>query len=220
VTLRERATAELARQLGHPRGLPGRLVARILNRRNAAAVRAAVSAVPVRPGAVLADLGFGGGLGLELLLDRLDQEGGGAGLVHGVDVSETMITAATRHFSGPIADGRLRLHQAPIEKLPFAGGAVDAAITLNTIYFVPDLPAAFSELRRVLSPAGQLALGLGDPAAMARMSVTRQGFRLRPVIEVIDALSLAGFVVLQHRRVGKGDGAFHLLIAGPAPNGH
>ncbi|WP_245161083.1 class I SAM-dependent methyltransferase [Blastococcus sp. CT_GayMR16] len=173
--------------------------------------------MPVRKGAVLADIGFGGGLGLELLLDRLDQADGAAGVVHGVDVSQTMIADATRRFSRPIADGRLRLHRAPIEKLPFADGAVDAALTLNTIYFVPDLPAAFIELRRVLHRNGLVALGLGDPGAMARMAVARQGFRLRPVSEVIDALSLSGLVVDQHRRVGKGDGAFHLLIAIPAP---
>ena len=209
--LRHRATRALARQLGHPRGRFGRLVASVLNRRNASDVRAAVAAVPVRPGDVLADIGFGGGLGLELLLRRLP--GGDGGRVHGVDVSETMVAAASRHFRRSVADGRLRLHVGAMEGLPLPDSAVDAAITLNTIYFVPDLAAAFRDVRRVLRPGGALVVGFGDPRSLARMAVTREGFHLRPVDEVIGALGVAGFGLADHRRVGTGDEAFHLLVA-------
>jgi arsenite methyltransferase len=214
--LRERATSALARQLGHPRGRFGRLVGRVLNRRNAPDVRAAVSAVPVRPGAVLADLGFGGGLGLRLLLRRLDEADRSGGQVHGVDVSEAMLAGARRRFRRQVAAGRLRLHLAPLESLPLADHGVDAAITLNTIYFLPDLVAAFTEVRRVLAHDGRLVVGFADAEVMRRMAVTRQGFLLRPVGEVMDALGVAGLEVAEHRRVGRGDGAFHLLVAAPA----
>jgi arsenite methyltransferase len=213
VSLRERATSALARQLGHPRGPLGGLVGRVLNRRNASAVQAAVAAVPVRRGGVLADIGFGGGLGLELLLRRLDEVDRGGGRVHGVDVSETMLAAASRRFRPHVAGGRLQLHLAPMEALPLADRAVDAAITLNTIYFLPDLRAAFREVHRVLRPGGRLVVGLGDPEAMGRMAVTREGFRLRPVSEVVEALGAVGLVVAEHRRVGQGEDAVHLLVA-------
>lgn len=209
--LRDRATRALSRQLGHPRGRSGRLVATVLNRRNASDVRAAVAAVPVRSSDVFADIGFGGGLGLELLLRRLSD----GGRVHGVDVSETMVAAASRRFRRSVAGGRLQLHVGAMEGLPLPDSAVDAAITLNTIYFVADLPAAFRDVRRVLRPGGTFAVGLGDPRGMARMAVTREGFRLRPVSEVIEALGVAGLGVAEHRRVGTGDEAFHLLVAVP-----
>ncbi|SOD94634.1 class I SAM-dependent methyltransferase [Blastococcus haudaquaticus] len=209
----ERATRALARQLGHPRGPFGRLVGRVLNRRNAPALRAAVAALPVRPGDVLADLGFGGGVGLELLLGRLEEVDPGGGRVHGVDVSETMLAAASRRFARQVADGRLQLHLAPVEALPLADSSVDAAITLNTIYFLPDLPAAFREVHRVLRPGGRLVVGLGDPEAMSRMAVTREGFRIRPVDDVVDALGAAGLVLAEHRRVGEGEEVVHLLVA-------
>ena len=156
---------------------------------------------------------------MELLLRRLAEVDSADGRVHGVDVSETMIPAAGRRFRREVAAGRLRLQLAPMEDLPIPAASVDAAITLNTIYFVPDLPAAFTELRRVLHGDGQLVVGLGDPQAMERMAVTRQGFCVRPVDEVIDALRAGGLVVTDHRRVGAGDGAFHLLLATPAPPG-
>ncbi|MEB0307138.1 hypothetical protein QN345_17720, partial [Cryobacterium sp. 10I1] len=59
----------LAAQLGHPSGWRGRLVGRMLNRRNRGIIRAAVDALEATPDARLADVGFGGGVGIELLLD-------------------------------------------------------------------------------------------------------------------------------------------------------
>jgi hypothetical protein len=97
---------------------------------------------------------------------------------------------------------------------PIADATVDAAMTVNTVYFVPD--DAFAALARILSPTGRLVLGLGDPVAMAREPVTVHGFRLRPVAEVEAALTAAGLALVEHRRVGSGPDAFHLLVARPA----
>jgi len=177
----------------------------MLNRANRAAVTAAVEALALAPGEVAADIGFGGGLSLALLLDRV----GPAGRVHGLDVSRVMLDRARRKHRRPVADGRLVLHEASMTDLPL----VDAAMTVNTIYFVPD--EVFTELARVLSPAGRLVLGFGDPMAMAREPVTAHGFRIRPVAEVEAALTTAGLTLLDHRRVGSGPDAFHLLVAEP-----
>jgi ubiquinone/menaquinone biosynthesis C-methylase UbiE len=195
--------------------LAGQLVGRLLNRGNRATIIAAAAALPVPPDAVLADVGFGGGLGLGLLLQRLEHTGQG-GRVYGIDVSTTMLAAAQRRFRRQITSGRLQLHHASIERLPLPDGVLDGAMTLNTIYFLPDLHPALAELRRVLKHTGLLVLGLGDPQAMARMPVTQHGFRLRPVSDVIDALRQAGLTLREHRRVGDTDDAYHLLVTAPA----
>jgi arsenite methyltransferase len=98
--------------------------------------------------------------------------------------------------------------------LPLADDALDAAITLNTLYFVAALDAVVAEIGRVLRPGGQLVVGLGDPAAMAKLPFTGHGFRLRPVDEVVERLSDHGLVPHGHRRVGDGPDAYHLLRAG------
>jgi ubiquinone/menaquinone biosynthesis C-methylase UbiE len=133
--LPDRMLAGLAAQLGQPRGVPGRIVGLMLNRANRAAILEAVEALDLPPAAVFADLGFGGGLGLELLLRRLGDDG----QVHGVEMSTTMLAAAARRFPHEIATGQLALHQARIERLPLASGSVDGAISLATIYFISDL---------------------------------------------------------------------------------
>lgn len=206
MSLVDRALAGLSRQLGDPTGFAGRIVGRVLNRGNRSLVVAAVAATECGLAADIADIGFGGGVGLDILLDR---EGTA---VHGVEMSETMLAQARRRFADDIARGRLRLYAGRMESLPLDDSALDAIISTNTIYFVPDLAAAFAELARVLRPGGRLVLGIGDPDQMAKMPFTRHGFRLRPVDELVSAIREAGFDQIEDRRVGNGPRAFHLLV--------
>jgi arsenite methyltransferase len=50
---------------------------------------------------------------------------------------------------------------------------------------------------------------------MARQPVTAHGFRVRPLVEVTNALLAAGLEVDQHRPIGSGRDLFHLLVAQP-----
>lgn len=196
----------MAAQLGHPRGIRGRLLDRLLNRGNAELIAAAADEVATA--AEVADLGFGGGRGLDLLLARL----GPGGRVHGVEISSAMLSGARRRYRRHGKGGRLVLHQAGLEDLPLPDDAFDSAMTLNTLYFVGHLDRAFDELSRVLRPGGHLVLGLGDPVAMARMPFTAHGFRLRPVQDVVATAMQAGFFPQEQRRVGDGDDLSHLLV--------
>lgn len=202
--------AGIAKQLGHPSGLRGRLVGAALNRGNGRFVGAAARALQPDEGSAVADVGFGGGVGLELLLDSV----GPAGSVHGVEVSETMLSQAAGRYRRDIATGRLSLHSGSMTQLPFPDEALDGAITVNTIYFVAELDRAFTELARVINRRGRLVIGLADPDVMARLPFTGHGFHLRPVPEVIDTLRSTGLTV-EHRQISQGARAPHLLVAHP-----
>jgi arsenite methyltransferase len=203
--------AGIAKQLGHPRGVGGRMVGLALNRGNRGFVSAAVQALHADDDAVLADVGFGGGVGLKLLLDSVSRSGS----VHGVEVSDTMLKQAARRYRRDIAAGRLALHDGSLTRMPFADGTLNGVVTVNTIYFVAELHEAFAELARVTAPLGRIVVGVADPEAMAKFPFTSQGFRLRPIPEVISALQSAGFTV-QHHRINAADGSPHLLIGTPA----
>lgn len=79
---RAAALSWLASQLGRPRGPAGSAIALMLNRGNRRTIGQAVGALELTPGAVAADLGFGGGIGLSLLLEGV----GDTGRVYGVDL--------------------------------------------------------------------------------------------------------------------------------------
>jgi arsenite methyltransferase len=208
VSLRERMVRGLAAQLGRPTGLRGRLVGIMLNRANRSAIAIAIDALDLQPGAVAADLGFGGGVGLAILLERVGPEG----RVHGVDLSPTMVNRASFRFRRYVASGRLRLHTGSITELPLEDGSIQGAVTVNTIYFISELERAFSELARVIGRSGKVVVGIGDPQMMARLPTTPFGFMIRPVDEVIAVAQSAGLAFQDHRRVGQGEEASHLLV--------
>ncbi|MDF0532081.1 methyltransferase domain-containing protein [Tsukamurella sp. 8F] len=180
----------VGKQLGHPSGPLGAVVARVLNRGNRGPIAAAIAELELTGTETVADVGFGGGIGLDLLLAGL-----GGGLVHGVDPSTAMIERARKAHASALTAGRLTLHEGTMEQLPFGDGALDGWITLNTVYFAPDLAAAAHGLRRVLTPTGRGVVGIADPDWMGRQAFTQHGFRLRPVDDIIAALEVAGLEV-------------------------
>jgi len=206
--LRQRFLAASARQLGHPQGWRGRMIGRALNRGNHKLVAAAVRATEVASGQAAADIGFGGGVGLRLLLEQV----GPSGRVHGIDVSSTMVEQARRTFAEDCTAGRLDVALGSMAELPLAEEAVDAAITVNTLYFVEDLEAACRELARVLRPGGRLVVGVSDPDAMARMPVTAYGFRLRPVADLVETMTAAGLQRVRTEVVPGPPVSRHLII--------
>lgn len=208
--LRNRYFAGVARQLGHPRGLAGRFVGIGLNRRNARTVKAAVDATGAGAGASVADVGFGGGVGLSLLLDRV----GPSGTVHGVEISEGMLAAARRRYAAEVSARRLVLHGGALQHLPLAATSMDGLVTTNTVYFVDDLGEVFAEMARVLTPTGRAVIGVADPEAMAQMPFTPYGFRLREISELLDSARDAGLELRSHERIGDGPRRSHILVFG------
>lgn len=204
--VRAKILSTLAGQLGNPHGVLGKGVAFVLNRGNKALIAAAVDAAT---GATVADIGFGGGVGLELLLARE-----ATAVVHGVEISPDMLARARSAYAHEVAAGRLRLTEGSMTDLPFADDSLDSAITVNTIYFVPDLDAACAELARAVRSGGKMVIGIGDPEVMAGMPFTAYGFTLRPVAEVRAALERAGCTV-EHRQLPSRPIPTHLLVAEP-----
>ncbi|MFD3748231.1 methyltransferase domain-containing protein [Nocardia sp. NPDC058633] len=206
--VRDRLLTTIAGQLGNPHGVLGKGVAFVLDRGNKRAIAAAVDAASPPAGATVADIGFGGGVGLGLLLARVGAEG----VVHGIEPSPDMLARARGRYADELAHDRLVLADGTLTALGLPDASLHAAITVNTVYFLDDLGAACVELARVLRSGGIAVIGIGDPEAMAAMPFTRYGFILRPVAEVVAALSSAGLIVEQ-RTLPNTPVPHHLLIA-------
>lgn len=171
-------------------------------------ITAAVDLAAPIQGQVVADLGFGGEVGLRLLLDRV----GPYGRVHGIDLSADMVKRAERKLIDPITLGRLVVKVGSLERLPLPDGIVDATISVNTIYFVSDLDAVTRELRRISKPGGRVVVAIGDPDAMADWPPARFGFTVRSVADIQHSLERAGLGEVDVRPGGKGLGRYFLLL--------
>ncbi len=75
--------------------------------------------------------------------------------VFGIDLSESMINAASQHV---IDESRIHLSVADSENLPFEDGTFDFVTCSNSFHHYPDQVASLREMHRVLKPGGKLFL--------------------------------------------------------------
>jgi arsenite methyltransferase len=196
----------VSRQLSQPSGAAGRVVAVVMNRGNRRMNTRAIELLDLEDGTRVLDLGFGGGLALDMLLDRGAQ-------VEGVDRAPAMVAAATTRHRDAIAAGRLTVTEGDVTALPLPADSVDGVVTINTVYFWPDLAAALAEIMRVLTPDGKLVIGIRDGSVMN--NVSRDIFTIRPPAEIKTRLAEAGFDDVQID--SPSDQKVHYIVAQRSP---
>lgn len=159
-----------------------------MNRGNRGLNARAIDLLDVGADTRVLDIGFGGGLTFAPLLAR-------GATVFGVDRAADMVEAAENRHRQAVAAGRLILRTAEVQDLPLEDAAVDRVLTVNTVYFWPDLDLALREVRRVLAPGGRLVIGIRDGSVMQQVSP--EVFTLRTPEELRSATKAAGFSVVR-----------------------
>jgi SAM-dependent methyltransferase len=110
-----------------------------------------------RPGELVADLGCGDGVTLDVLAGQV-----GDGLVVGLDTAEAALRLAAGRL-GVGRGGRVALARADLRgRLPLRDGSLDGALCHNVLESLPDPDAFLREVHRVLRPGGRLVLSHPD----------------------------------------------------------
>ncbi len=179
----------LAAQLRQPSGLFGKiLMGNVLNQHNEKMNNFAVKMLDLQPTDRSLDIGFGGGVAIEKMLNTID-----TGKISGVDFSQEMVKKAKQKFRLAIEAGKVSIEFADVQQLPFDDNSFDKICTVNTIYFLSDPLAGLQEIRRVLKSSGRLVVGIRSADKMKDLPVTQHNFRLYSPEAVKDLLIGAGF---------------------------
>jgi ubiquinone/menaquinone biosynthesis C-methylase UbiE len=162
------------RMFGRPKGILGRLGGMIMARVNRDAAAQVIELLNVRPNDKILEVGFGPGVAIQLLLQRLP-----TGAVAGVDQSQEMVRQAAA-----LRNRRADLRYGSAELLPFADQSFDKALAINSMQAWPDARAGLREIWRVLKNGGIVALGF----------TVNSG---QPKVGVVESLAAAGFAQAQ-----------------------
>ncbi len=154
-----------------------------------AALEDILARLDLRPGDELVDLGCGAGVIAEYISDRTGAR------VTGLDYAAPAIAEAMERT----ADKRSRLTfvQGDMNALDLPGRSFDAAISLDTLYWVADLGDTLSQVVRTLKPGGQIGIfmladrGEGDPPSTLEAGNSDLGQALSKLNLTYDAYDYA-----------------------------
>jgi ubiquinone/menaquinone biosynthesis C-methylase UbiE len=116
--------------------------------------------------------------------------------VAGVDYSRVMVAQARDRNRLAVRAGTVEVKEGDAAHLPYSEGSFDAACAVNVLYFWTEPLVALGELRRVLRPAGRVALAYQVEAhtpPQMRTAFSQAGYHLVTVEQVEQMLARAGF---------------------------
>lgn len=195
-----------SRQAGHPSGLLGRIVGRLMVKDTAGANDRSLAELDLTKPRTILDVGFGQGRTAAVLVRAGHR-------VLGVDPSSTMVAQATARNRAACRDGRAVLHHGDGITVPFPGDSADAAITAHTVYFMPDPAATIADIARVLRPGGTLVIACRTSDDDTPAWIDPDIYRIRSADEITAMLRAAGFDRVVHEPGQPGTHFIHLFVA-------
>ena len=117
-------------------------------------------ALGAAPGEHILDVGCGPGFYVAELLEHVGSDGS----VVGIDNSRPMLAVAAQRSEG---HDNVAFHEGDATSLPVEDASFDAALSVQVLEYVADVPAALSELHRALRAGGRLVVWDVDWATLS-----------------------------------------------------
>ena len=173
-----------------PTGFGGRVMVSMMNLCHSPMARWGFRFLKLAGNAAVLDCGCGGGANIARLLKRCPN-----GVVKGIDYSPVSVEKAQKVNQQAIRQGRCTVVQGSVADMLFAADWFDVVTAFETVYFWPDLPQSFREVRRVLKPGGGVCIcsECADPVKDSRWPEIIDGMTVYTGAQLRGALEQAGF---------------------------
>jgi len=138
-----------------------------------------LEAARVAPSDHVLDVGTGTGVVALHAAPKVGPEG----RVLGIDISEEMLGTARAKASRRFQADRVEFRRMDAQALDLPDASFDVVVSLFAVHHLPDPPAAFRQMHRVLRPGGRLAVAAGSgPPLFSLSAVVRAAQRVPETI--------------------------------------
>lgn len=174
-----------------PKGFAGKIMVNMMNAGHAALAEWGLTHIEIKDDDFCLDIGCGGGANLKRLLGKSPN-----GRITGIDYSEVSVQKSKKLNRVAIREGRCEILQSDVMKLPFSGNSFHVVTAFETIYFWPDIQAAFQQVYRVLKNGGTFLIcneSNGENTKDEKWTDIIQGMTIYTSGQIETALESAGF---------------------------
>lgn len=140
----------LIQQCKNPSGMIGSKMTDIWNHTFRNMTHWGLQEVLISNSDIILDVGCGGGMTVNELADFISENG----KVYGIDISEVAVEKSKTKNRIYIEQNKVKVQQAPIEKLPFSHEMFDKIFAIQTHIYWENIEEGLSEVFRVLKPQG------------------------------------------------------------------
>ena len=186
--MNEEELQELAEQLQNPSGELGKIVAQNMSIGNLPMIQHSIDLLQLNAGENILEIGHGGAKHLTNILTKNSDC-----KYFGVDISPLMHQEAIENNQHYIDQKQADFCLYAGDFLPYDAHHFDKIFTVNTLYFIENLPNFFTDLYRICRPSARVCLTFADAAFMQTLPFTEFGFILRDTKQIIDEATKNGF---------------------------
>ncbi|HEY3372056.1 MAG TPA: class I SAM-dependent methyltransferase [Prolixibacteraceae bacterium] len=187
----------LGEQLRKPSGAFGQLVSKMMDARNREFYENIIRDLDLQAGDKIFEIGFGTGLGIELIANHPSVLGVGCS-IDGIDLSELMVQNATKRNQMLIDQGLVHLQCGDFFTAVFDDESYDKIFCVNVIYFWSNLYKIFKKIHSMLNQDGLFCLFMIPDKEIAHQRFAEEFFK-HPIGKVESELEKAGFKNIEYR---------------------
>lgn len=177
----------LGKQLRMPTGNIGKIVAKMMNKRNAKFYSEIINYLDVKDNDKIFEIGYGPGLGIKMLAELNIKC-----TINGIDFSELMFKEAYERNIKFINQLKVKLSYGDFLTEDFSKQTYNKVFCLNVIYFWKDLGVAFRKISSILENNGKFCIFMTHESEFQNKKFAKD-FCKYSVVNVSTALRNAGF---------------------------
>jgi cyclopropane fatty-acyl-phospholipid synthase-like methyltransferase len=176
-------------QFKRPSGFLGKIVSGLMVKGNRSAYDILLSDLNIQPNNKILEIGYGPGIGINLLLQRFDSIN-----ITGIDFSELMFKKATKRNQQYIDKNKVDLLFGDFLEIAINQKEYDRIFCINVVYFWNNLQNPFEKICSLLKDGGEFHFYMARGEDLRKMKFTKDSiFNKYSLEQVKEVLQLVGF---------------------------